>query len=164
MTLIELIVGMTVFGMLSLVILNIFQATNDTAITVQKGSYGLATTQTATQTIAKEIRNARGFSVVSSGSRLDIEQADGTCITWVKNGPTLYTKSAGTTYPYFATSWGKALEEASVVPGIPFFAKTGNSLTYTFKLGSGAGAVSVKGTSFVRLPVDRTTSPCFSPS
>lgn len=162
-TLIELVVAMMIMGLVSIIIFNVFQSTNQTAATVQAGVTSLATTQTATHQIAKDIRNAKVLKVSSDGTRLDVEKADGTCSAWVYSDGGLYSHSAANSAT-FSDSWFKSISGVSLVGSTKLFTASPNGTAYSFQLGSGVGGLSINGETFMRLSLTRVTSVCFGDS
>lgn len=159
-TLIEMVVGMFILGLISILIFNVFQTTNSTATAVQAGTTTVATSQTATRELTKEVRNAQALKVSTDGTRLDAERADGSCIAWVYSGNALYVKKS-TSAATFATTWTKRITNANLMSGKKFFTPVTGGVSYAFQLGNGVGDVALNGDGFMRLAAERTTSVCF---
>lgn len=161
-TLIELTIGMFIFGLTSLLILSIFQTTNQTATSVQSSTTSIADAQIATQQLTKEIRNANLLQITNSGNRLDIQRSDGTCIAWVFYENKLYMKTS-TAFVWLSTAdWTQRLTNVSKVGTNPVFIQKVAGTAYSLKLGSGnAGSLLLEGQSHTRLMGEGNTSPCF---
>lgn len=161
LTLIELIVGMAIMGLIGGLMFAVFQSTNTTATSVQGGTTAVAAVQTATLRLGKAIRNAVLIQVSADGTRLNVEKTDGTCASWVFNGNVLYSHY-DTTAPAFSTSWTQSVIGLSLPSGGKFFNPLTSGASYTFQIGTGVGAVAETGSAFMRILSTRTTSPCYN--
>lgn len=160
LTLVEMVVAVVIFGLLTTLVFNLFQTSRETTKNVQAGSTSIAQAQTATSELAKKVRNAAKVKISADGNRLDIENSDSTCTSWVFNGGKLYIQN-GPKANDFSTSWLQRLPEASVPTGARFFSGLTDGVAYTFISGSDIGSKKMEGQSYMRLPSSVTTSVCF---
>lgn len=159
-TLLEMVVAVVIFGLLTTMVFNLFQTSQETTKNVQEGSTSIAQAQTATGELAKKIRNATKAKISTDGNRLDLENSDTSCTSWVFNGGKLYIEN-GPQANDFSTSWQQRLPEASVASGSRFFSGLTEGVSYSFLSGTGVGAKKMEGQSFMRLPSAVQTSVCF---
>ena len=160
LTLVELVVSMFIFGLVSLLIFNVFQTTNSTAAAVQGGTTSVATAQIATQELTKEVRTSVIVRVSDTGKRLDIEKADGSCMAWHYLDGKLYTYK-GATKVDSSEDWFVRISGASLASGKTFFSTSGTGVAFSFVLGEGAGKVELEGDPRPRVKSDRNDSVCF---
>lgn len=160
LTLVEMVVAVVIFGLLTTLVFNLFQTSRETTKNVQAGSTSIAQAQTATSELAKKVRNATKAKISADGNRLDIENSDSTCTSWVFNGGKLYIQN-GPKANDFSTSWLQRLPEASVPAGGRFFSGLTDGVAYTFISGSDIGSKKMEGQSYMRLPSSVKTSVCF---
>lgn len=159
-TLLEMVIAVVIFGLLTTMIFNLFQTSRETTENVQSGSTSIAQAQTATGELAKKIRNASKVKVATNGNRLDLENSDGTCTSWVYDSGKLYLHE-GSTAAVFANSWKQRLPEASLTSTGRFFSELTDGVSYSFLSGNGVGAKKMEGESYMRLPSASKTSICF---
>ncbi len=144
-TLVELAVGILIFGLVSIIIFNIFQTTNKTAINVRNSTHAASTIQLVTNQINKEVRNARALNV--DDNQLLINRADSTCVTYYLEDNTLYSATEGTN-PKIKTH----VENVSLQDGTPLFTAIPHGVQYSLATGNGVSRVLAEGRATMRLP------------
>lgn len=161
LTLIELIVGTFIMGLVSLLVMNIYMTTNNTANTVQKSTSSIADSQNATVSLTRDVRNARAIKISEAGNRLDVEKIDGTCVSWVYKDGSLYWNETPEESEDWDSDWPLRFSGAELInPG--FFTPISHTgLTYGFTLSSGGSKTTMDGESYLRLSSGATESPCF---
>jgi len=163
-TLMELVVGVFIMGLVSLLVFNIFIATSNTGNTVQTSQQSISETQIATSMLSKDVRNGVAFQVDNTGNRLDVESADGTCATWIYADGSLYkhTSEAGNG-ELDPTTWFNSFSYASLGDATSFFTPLGDTgVRYEFQLGKDTGAISMSGDIYQRV-IPKDSSHCFEP-
>lgn len=162
LTLIELVVGMFIMGLVSLLVFSIYIATGNTASSVQSASVSIADTQNTITALSNEVRNSDSFQITDEGRRLDITKTDGLCRAWVLHDGKLWENIDSEGYEEWDDSWFVRFEEVSVPNGAPLFVAAGTTgVHYSFYVGEGAGAMEMSGEVNSRLNRDNDISPCF---
>lgn len=161
LTLIELTVGMFILGLVSIMIFNLFVATNETANTVQRGSISIADVQFAVNNLSQDVRNSDSFQVSEDGNRLDITTTDNECRAWVFRDGALYSNTGMDSYQEWNEEWFLRFASAEVANS-RFFTPVGvTGLRYDFTVGEGVGSFVMDAELHSRLARDNDSSPCF---
>lgn len=159
-TLIEMVVAVVIFGMLTVLVFNLFSTSRTTTTNVQAGSTSIAEAQIATTQLAKKLRNATNAKVTDDGNRLDVENFDGTCTTWAYKDGILYYHDKGKADP-FSQDWTKRITDVVSSTGDRFFTPVIGGVSYSFKSGEAVGTKKIEGTVYMRIPSTSSTSVCF---
>ncbi len=164
-SLLELVVSMSIFSLLTILIFNMFDSTNKTAGEVQMATVSVSAAQQVAKDLTSSVRDSKHFLVSPDGLRLDIQKQDNTCEAWVFNGDNIF-KYRGTAGVAPDSSWRqKATNVSQVDRTLPVFIQNADKLTYQFNVGAQAGLVLIDGITGKRIftpSVDDINSlPCF---
>lgn len=165
MSLIELLIAMSLMMIILSLVLTVFVSSVRTQRDLQGAGTSISAAQNLSIQFTKSVRTAQQLRV-TSGSRLDLKNADGYCQAWVVSGDTLYTRTATATtaaVPAFtsATGWRKALSPiAQVSTGAYFTVRDQIGVQYSISSGVDLSNIDMVGSSKPRV-VTGTSSPCW---
>lgn len=158
-TLVELVVGMFILGLITLLFMNLYLATNKTSESVQKSSLNIATAQNVATAINSDLRNARHLQISPDGNQLDLELSNGACVSWKYENGTLSERNdveLGDDWVERITDATQDESEAVFTEGIR------KSVSYSLFFGNAENASELHGTIYPRaLSLEDDDSVCF---
>lgn len=162
LTLAELLIALSITGLVMTLTLLIFTSSVRTQNDIQNSVVGSSQSQLVMTKFSKSIRTASAFRITSS-TRLDLRTEAGTCESWVFNGGALYTKINSGALPgtTIDSTWKKMLTPVTQIGTTPYFSPApGTGLAYTFNAGEGISNIDFVGKATPRAPQD-SASPCW---
>ncbi len=162
LTLIEVVVAIMIFGLISTILFSLFNTSNGATNAVRGASTTLQEAQITTSQLDKDVRNAVVMKISPNGTRLDLENSSGDCTSWVYYDGGLYVDHQDSVAVDFdASDWTQRVSDATLLSGRDFFTQQLNGVNYAYKAGKSVGSIEITGESFMRVPADRELSTCF---
>lgn len=161
MSIMELIIGMTLLGLISTLCAMIFISTVRTQTDVSNAALGSSAAQTFTGSLTKNVRTAKHFKVTSS-IRLDIRTANDRCMAYVVYNGKIYRKVSSSAVGNFAlTGWVPVLSNVQRVGVADYFTNsTAVGVKYSISAGKGISHIDLVGIATPRV-VQASAAPCW---
>lgn len=161
LTLIELLLAMSIVGMVLTMGLLIFTSSVRTQNDIQNTVTQTGQAQTMMATMSEAVRTASAFRVTNS-TRIDLRTPDGRCQAWAVANGSLYRKTStvavGSTVD---STWRRLVFPITPIGATPYFAPaTGTGVAYSLNTGEGVTNIDMVGNVTPRA-VGTSSAPCW---